>query len=138
MWEILNLKADRLLVGILAMFSTICPGLLIIFIFNQELFVQLDTIKLILLSIAIVAPVFTLVMFTTAIHEHRKYESAEQGNEALLSSSIIVSALILNSAIIFSYWKKFSFTDFFQYVMLVIVIGIVLGIIKRIYIYFKK
>lgn len=70
-------------------FLLISPGIAIIYRFNKDLFLQLDGIKLILMSVAIITPLIVVNTFLNAV-----WVDDEINNENSLFVSFTLSAMI--------------------------------------------
>ena len=108
-------------VGLFALVFLIAPGLMIIFYFYPDLFLSIDTIKLILLSLAFTTPVVLINMFLFGKIMNKKSNIAVDSIFAIfLTSSIIYIGLFI------SYLFKLSFGNF---IFLNIVLEIILIIL---------
>lgn len=67
--ELKELNSDTFIRVCVFFFAFLSPGLLSIYSLNPKLFVELDTIKLILLAVSITSPSFMLFFITTAVAE---------------------------------------------------------------------
>jgi|SRR6185503_14463642 len=108
--ELENIKKRIFILGFLDLLLFITPGLSFIFIFDRELFVSLDTIKLILLAACFIAPiVFTnLLIFITWMDDP---DTLEENMFADLSGAILMSGIITFAVLPVSYFAHLSYSQ---------------------------
>lgn len=63
MEELLKLKPSKLIIVITFLLATVGPGILYIYIFNRDMFYNVDTIKIILLSLSVTTPILIFNLF---------------------------------------------------------------------------
>ena len=59
-----KIKSLTFITIVFIIFSTICAGILFVLVYSKELFIQTDTLKLLLLSFAITSPFWILDVLT--------------------------------------------------------------------------
>ena len=92
-----NIKAIKnkdFVFSFLVVLLLIIPGLSFIFYFKNDLFIHLDFLKLILLSIGIITP-FVLINFFVCLENVITSEKSEDVHFRSLVLSVVVSAFIL-------------------------------------------
>ena len=77
--ELENISSYRILFYILLISSLVCSGAIFILIFNRTLFLKLEAIKLLILSMGISIPIFILNFLLTSYSE----ETGEQDGESV-------------------------------------------------------
>lgn len=63
--DLRGLKRSEWIMAAALFLGVLCPGLLVIFVFDRALFLQLDSLKLVLLSLSISLPVFACFFMLT-------------------------------------------------------------------------
>ncbi len=97
----------------------ISPGFLVIFIFFRDIFLTLDTLKLILLVISITAPISFMI---TAILESPK-DTIKRDLFREFSLGICITGVILSFPVFLSWVLRYSFN---QFIFLTIAFGILI------------
>lgn len=100
-----KVKPTSIAMVILTVFVTVIPGSLFLFLFNRELFMDVDSFKLILLSLAITLPFFVINTLIYLIWEGGLGESNESDGFQIgvLSGSIITVPVVYLPLL----WKLF-------------------------------
>lgn len=108
--EIEKIKEEVFGIIIIDLILFIAPGLTFIFYFSKELFLTIDVIKLILLSISFITP-FLLVNFilSTILVEGGKSKGNKENVFISFSMSLLLSTMILYISLFVAYFLKFSF-----------------------------
>lgn len=92
-----KLKGLTQLIYLLFIVGILIPGYLIVFIYNNELFIRLDNFKLSVLSFAITTPIFVLNSFLSIIINRADFNSFKgfhlKNQFTILISTIISSFL---------------------------------------------
>lgn len=80
-------KVDPLTWGFVVMFVlvTIVPGLLLLFIFDKQLFMEIETIKVLFLSISITLPFWALNTFMCLLYDDKDNKNQTVKNQLQLS-----------------------------------------------------
>ncbi|TKF16250.1 hypothetical protein FCV43_18475 [Vibrio genomosp. F6] len=112
--------------------SVIAPGILVIYLFLPELFIELDSIKFILFAASLGLPVFALNSFfmpaVLGFDEDEEYDFQQVGVfGGMLSSFVLYSCLII------SYVAQFTFDTF----LLSVVVFEALWFVFSAFYYFK-
>ena len=90
--QVKKLEAFHFAVVILGFVGTVSPGLLVLFLFKRELFLSLDFLKLILLSISLSLPIILCNLFLVGpISENN--ESKIEIRDALAMALVVSSAV---------------------------------------------
>lgn len=108
----------------------ILPGIAIIYIFSNELFVSADWIKIILISGAVTAPLVLINTFVLIVFNHSG--KSEGGNSLFIyfSLSVILSGLILYTTIALHYLFGKSFRSGVYFTLVIEAILILLASIR--------
>lgn len=117
------------------------PGMLIIFLFKHDLFSEMDTIKLLLVSIALTTPILVINFFTSIILENTNNRISKHNKENIqkLDFDTIMLNLLLYSylfwifvgLIIFYFIKLFNVSDYLFFIShLIIGLSIIILIIS--------
>ncbi|MDR3058907.1 MAG: hypothetical protein LBU84_12305 [Prevotella sp.] len=83
---------------ILTILVVTATGSLLIFVFDRELFLKLDTLKLILLSFGIIAPIFLTNVIICTFLVKKKISQSESNNQIqglIISSFIFIGTISL-------------------------------------------
>lgn len=117
---------------IIAIAGILLPGNLFIFVFNQELYIKLDIIRLILLSlasmVAIFFPVFFLYIIIEALRD--KYQHKEITRNELLIEPIVYTNVIMYLGMLGKiYSKSFSINKFLNYFCGIYILVVIISII---------
>ncbi|GAB3667552.1 hypothetical protein GCM10028791_43240 [Echinicola sediminis] len=88
-FELGNIKLPAAMTIIILMVSTLGSGILMIYAFNRPLFLELETVKLILLATSISTPVW---LFNTFLIMH--FDVLDDENEQLIYTSSISGSLV--------------------------------------------
>ena len=94
--ELLKIEPSNWMIVLLICIATLFPGLLLIAIWDMDLFVSLETIKLILLSLSLTIPTWVINSLLVELHESPK---CPKGEDNIVASSII--GAIINSLSIY-------------------------------------
>lgn len=98
-----KLTDTDLILSISVLVSTLCCGAISIFLYDKQLFLSLETAKLILLSVAITAPVLSYNSFVYLALYPRK--SATRGN---IAGGGFVTIPVFSVAILGRYFLEYS------------------------------
>lgn len=139
--EIENIKKNIFGIVFISIILLITPGFTIIFYFFRELFINLDTLKLILLSISITTPLL-IINFTLSTHllETNKIHLSKGEQSAFISFivSIVISAMFVYIALLFSYFLELDFYTTFLIGIGIQTLTVLLYIYAQMTIHFKK
>lgn len=115
--NLLNLGYKRALYATLAI-ACLTPGILYVYLKDPQSFQSLGNVKVLLLGIAIAAPVlafnlsiaFTTVylLCTTKRYEHGKRLMEEVLSRIILTSGILATGLLLNICVVILYFLEFK------------------------------
>jgi hypothetical protein len=101
--EIQSIRNETFVLGILDTLFLILPGVMVIFLYNLELFQSLDWIKLILISAAITLPFNLINIFSISILSTKKLSKKQIEDEGNLffnfSTGIIMTGIIIYVAL---------------------------------------
>lgn len=88
--------------AVMIILASIAPGMLMLFLFREGLFVELDTMKLVFLSMSITIPVWALNSFLVSLDKGKIQEGESSAGYFLMIFSIgaILSLLPLYSPIV--------------------------------------
>ena len=108
--DIENIKKETFWLALFDVIFLISPGFLILFYFKQNIFLDLDSIKLILLSVSIVTP-FVLVNFLTIIFllTAQKIEIKSDDTFSFITLGIFFTNIIFYILFLVSYLLNLSF-----------------------------
>lgn len=130
--------------GVLSLFiflGSLAPGSLVIFVFDRELFMALDTFKLILLSLAITLPVSLINIFCSSVFSeafdqewHREAEENEDQRERLLAAEVAVSFWVTSTVYYSALGIAFSNSQNIQSFAAYVFLGEVLVVFAAVYI----
>lgn len=136
--ELKGITIRQSIIFLFVFLGSVSPGALIIFYFDRDLFINLDSMKLIVLSLAISLPVVLLNMFVAPIHteasdkkenlerqnkseteevEEQK-NSKEEKSESLLPELMVsfwITAVILYISVGLAFWNGASVKEFIGY-----------------------
>lgn len=135
--EIERIKEETFGVAIIATILLIVPGLTFIFYFSRELFIALDIIKLVLLSISLIAPFLfvNFIIFATISESNKSGLRGSKENVFMaLTVSLIFSAAILYITLLMAYFFEFSFRTSLGWasgLQLILVLLFVFGTVKN-------
>jgi hypothetical protein len=108
-----EMTSRRGILFLLTLILFFAPGIVILFVYYQELFKDLETMKVLMLSTALTMPSF-LVIFLSAGTELA--ESMQDDDEYFHFHSVTLSSMITSIALYFalgiSYWRGYSFNKF--------------------------
>lgn len=139
--ELKSVTVRQSIIFLFVFLGSVSPGALIIFHFDRELFINLDSMKLIVLSLAISLPVVLLNMFVASIHteasdqednskrddksdtdEVETKNNSKEGESGILLSELMVSfwmsAIILYLSVGVTFWYEASVKEFIGYVFI--------------------
>ncbi len=113
--SIAQIKDKGFVITFLSVIFLILPGVLVLFLFERSLFINIDWVKLILLSAAITAPIsFVNTLLITVIDDEDKprqkdylFDSFSVG---IVLSSILICGLLFISYVLNATTKDFIFT----------------------------
>lgn len=100
--DIEKVSANKISVYTLLILTLICPGLLSIFLYQRELFLQLDVIKLTMLSVSISAPILLINSILGASMDFApklKKESSENKEDNRFFAEITAFGCLLTNVI---------------------------------------
>lgn len=132
--EIEKIKDETFGVAIIDGILLIIPGLTFIFYFSKELFLALDIVKLILLSISLMTPFLLLNIVILAIFLESNSRGAKENVFMSLTLSLIISAVLLYIVLLSAYVLKLSFGKALILacsIQLILELFILFGIIKN-------
>lgn len=119
--------------------GSLAPGSLVIFVFDRELFMALDTFKLILLSLAITLPVSLINIFCSSVFSeavdqewHRDAEEDEDQRERLLAAEIAVSFWVTSAVFYGALGVTFSNSQSIQAFAAYVFLGEVLVVLAAV------
>ena len=92
-----RIKSITFVTFMLFCITIICPGIMFVFLFSRELFLETDTFKLILLSISITAPISLINSFLTMLIQEAQTdaETNEEVDENLQLTTILGNLISL-------------------------------------------
>ncbi|MCI8577951.1 MAG: hypothetical protein HFG64_10680 [Lachnospiraceae bacterium] len=102
--KLVEFLINNILVTIIGIVGVVFPGVLTIFLFNRELFINLDTIKLLILSVSITINSFVAIMFEIILIDPFGYPKSTQMSLALIVNILIF--LVMLSVKLF--WRDLS------------------------------
>ena len=108
-------KWENILLLILAL---ILPGLVFIFVWNREVFLDMDVIKLLLFSFAMDFMIFipNLIYATICTELESKYRTDGTDDRDLIPFAVIITVLTIACAVIYKLFNPtFSIPDFIVY-----------------------
>jgi len=109
--ELENIKSPTFIFTSVAILFALTPGATFIYYLNSRLFLELDTVKLIFLSLCFIAP-FILINFLLIDSLLRNRTEEKNPLYAYIVFSVMISSLQLYGILILSYLNKT--TDFEQ------------------------
>lgn len=118
MIQLSNLKTIPAMVVVFSILCLICPGLMILFIFDNESFKLMETLKIILISVSISSPFFIISFITgTIIYEIISAEEKieKEGDKERLSQEHTLSAILLTNMLNSVTWILVSLFLLFTY-----------------------
>ena len=105
--EIKALTYNQTTGAIMAFLSVVSPGVLLIYLYNPELFASLETLKLILFSVSLSLPIVFLNIPVAEIANTDDNNIFEK-----LSLAFFLSIIIFYTAILIAYAFSLIFSDF--------------------------
>lgn len=120
-----KISANKVTVYTLLILTLISPGLLFLFLYLRGLFLQLDVIKLIMLSVAISVPILLINVVITGIlviNEEAKMESPECKEDSIRTIAKIITGGCITTHFIFGlsvFFKLFLNYDLKRNILLV-------------------
>lgn len=108
--DIEKIKEETFWVALFDIIFLISPGFLILFYFKQNIFLDLDSIKLILLSVSIIAPfVFLNFLIIVILSAAQKAEIKSDDTFSFITLGIFFSNIIFYILFLVSCLLNFSF-----------------------------
>ncbi|MCP4597197.1 hypothetical protein [Neptuniibacter sp.] len=102
--ELKHLTWRQGLISLFVFLGSLAPGALVLFVFDRELFMALDTFKLVLLSLAITLPISLINIFCASVFSealdkewHSEAKSDDEQKEKLLTAETAVSFWITSA-----------------------------------------
>jgi hypothetical protein len=92
--ELDHIKSDTAILSFLAVLLLVTPGTAFIFIYANKLFLELETIKLVLLSVSAISPFIVLNFFLSAIDDPKATSYQNLILSILLSGITIYFTLV--------------------------------------------
>jgi 1,4-dihydroxy-2-naphthoate octaprenyltransferase len=143
--DLTKLAYKRMWLFLLLVVSSVCPGSIILYMFQWSLFKDLESIKFIIISISLTAPIifFNTVWYTHFSNledqdkeqgkdeEQDKEKESEEITYRNINISSIYSLLILYTAIIIAYLCSFSSFKIFLLIILILEIIYSWGCMKN-------
>ncbi|MDO8496237.1 MAG: hypothetical protein Q7S43_02170 [bacterium] len=110
-----NLKDSSFLFNLFGLLFLVLPGVATIFVFEKEIFISLDWIKLVMLVTSITLPLALINIIASVI-----FTNKSSGDDSLnFSFGIMISGISVYLSLALSYFTKISLTS-----MLIIAVGI--------------
>lgn len=103
-----KIKSLTFITIIFIIFSTICAGNLFVLVYSKELFIQTDTLKLLLLSFAITSPFWILNCFLISIFDNDDKPNIEQDFQIYGLLGSIISIPVIYTPILIKIFKDIS------------------------------
>lgn len=103
-----KIKSLTFITIIFIIFSTICAGILFVLVYSKELFIQTDTLKLLLLSFAITSPFWILNCFLISIFDNDDKPNIEQDFQIYGLLGSIISIPVIYTPILIKIFKDIS------------------------------
>ena len=116
--DVLKLKADHWITGLIMTLATLAPGAVLLFLFKRDLFLTLELGKVILLSLGLTLPLVFINLIIAWPHalescDELKFDSKEiVTTKQLVLSACLFSSISLYIGIAASYLLGFSFRYF--------------------------
>ncbi|MCI8661407.1 MAG: hypothetical protein HFG54_14385 [Lachnospiraceae bacterium] len=114
MEKLVEFFKDNILSVIIVVLGILIPGVSTVFLFNRELFINLDVIKLLILSACITTNSFVTIMFVVVLKSPFDYPKYVQMQIALMVNILIFLVMLLIKV----FWRNLSIEQF--------IIGIIL------------
>mgnify|MGYP001190419250 CR=1 FL=1 len=103
-----KIKSLTFITIVFIIFTTICAGILFVFVYSKELFVQTDTLKLLLLSFAITTPFWILNSFITSLFDNRDEPNVEENFQLYGLFGSILTIPVIYTPIVIKIFKDIS------------------------------
>ena len=125
--QIRKLNQKEIIILITGFLSTIAPGTLILCLFSRDLFLELSSFKLILLSLAICLPwIIVNAVFSFCVQFRHVNESTETILSTAIFNAALLSSLILYFSILIS--LVFGKNELFLFTLSAVINFIILAI----------
>jgi hypothetical protein len=119
-----KLEAQHFVMSILGFVGVISPGFLILFIFKRDLFISLDVLKLILLSVSLSLPI-VWCNFSLWAALSGDSEGAKSGTAGTLVMALLISSVVVYLPLVVTFlWGLGLHT----YVWILVVLEIILAV----------
>jgi hypothetical protein len=108
-----SLADGKFILSLLCLLLLFVPGVTYIFYFNSNLFINLDLIKVILLSLAFVTPFIFINFLFLIINSIKNYLDSNLNSEffSLFTLSVVYSGILIYTSLIFTYFFQLSFKN---------------------------
>jgi hypothetical protein len=103
-----KIKSLTFITIIFIIFSTICAGILFVLVYSKELFIQTDTLKLLLLSFAITSPFWILNCLIISIFDNEDKPNIERDFQLYGLLGSMVSIPVIYTPILIKIFKDIS------------------------------
>ncbi len=127
--ELKEVSPDMWLLIVVFLLATIIPGVLLLFLFDRGLFMEMDTFKLMLLAISITAPVWIVNIFIVGLFYNEIGEDDVAFFKNIAATGSIVSIPTLFIPIFIRVFITFP-------VLWAIVIGVIINMLILMWIYY--
>ena len=117
--DIKILESESFIFTLFNFLFLVLPGIAIVYIFNHELFMTADWIKIILLSGSITAPLVLVNTFIVSIYLHSKNNNSENILFISFFLSITLSALLLYTIIAPYYFLDRTFKEGLYFILII-------------------
>ncbi|TOF33627.1 hypothetical protein CGJ24_22930 [Vibrio parahaemolyticus] len=107
--DVKSLNEHQVVTFFVLFLSLVAPGMLIVYLFLPDKFESLDTLKLILFSVSLSIPLYSLNIFLTLIGDPKRVMDLHFMG-VLVG---ITSGMVLNFSLLISYFWSFNFREFF-------------------------
>ncbi|WP_433915711.1 hypothetical protein [Vibrio vulnificus] len=104
--EIKSLSSHQIIYSLAFSAAIISPGLLIIFTYKRELFLNLDLIKLLMLSVSLSVPIIVCATLLAV------YDTDEQSLDKITFFGYFISLILVYPTLFSAYLLSFSFKTF--------------------------
>ncbi|MEK7629347.1 MAG: hypothetical protein AAB394_02375 [Patescibacteria group bacterium] len=116
--EIEKITKETFLLIFLDILFLISPGAIVIFYFYRDIFISLDTLKLVFLDIAIISPIVSINTFLSYGLFYKVDEDKKTGDELLfiaVTNSLLITSVVSYTSLAITHVFKSSLNDFLLY-----------------------
>lgn len=126
MEKLVDFITANLIVCIMAIFGTITPGVLTIGIFNRELFLQLDFLKLIVLAGSISIPTLAFLYGASMFALMNEGETIFDIGGRYLILALVINMIIFSIAILIKIFYRDTTLEKYTYILISSCVGYLL------------